>query len=277
MKIKEMYKNLEGKELFEYLHKNKKELIKKMKSTPQFGAAIPFFSEYVSDRETTKAVKALKNEDDIKSLEVEVIANMTNFMDSDNDVILQGAYNKSIQDKGSNIPFLKDHMHQVGAIIADTLSVSTRMINVKSLGIQSDVEESEALIFNGLVKKVYDEKVFNLYKDKLINQHSIGLQYVNLSLALNDEDYEDEYKVWKECYDKIINKSKALENGFFWAIREIKVFENSAVLFGSNSLTPTLSIIENSADIVTESKQIESPQSTQSDKSKVKSYHNFLF
>jgi hypothetical protein len=73
-----------------------------------------------------------------------------------------------------------------------------------------------------------------------VNQHSIGLQYVKLSLAINDEDYKEEFEVWNKYNEQIINKDKAEANGFFWAVQEIKLIENSAVLFGSNEITPTL-------------------------------------
>ena len=41
-------------------------------------------------------------------------------------------------------------------------------------------------------------------------------------------------------YDSIINKEKIDKSGYFWYVTEIKLFEISAVLFGSNELTPTV-------------------------------------
>ncbi len=90
-------------------------------------------------------------------------------------------------------------------------------------------------------------------QDKLskINQHSIGLKYIKIALAINDEDYKEEFEVWNKYFENVINKDKAEVNGFFWAVQEIKLIENSAVLFGSNEVTPTLDNnvkIEPSAD-----------------------------
>ena len=271
MKITELYKNKQGKELHDYLVSNKKELIQKKRSTPDVSEPFPHVHSYSAPNKTeqTKSVvKGLKNEDgtEDKALLVKVIANMANFMDMDDDVIVQGAYDKSIAQKGSNIPFLKDHMHKVECIIAETRNVYTEQIELSSIGVNSDVKNSQALIFEGLVKESYDPKIFALYNDGLVKQHSIGLRYLNIDLAINDPDYDAEFKNWEANYSKIINKERALEKGFFWIIRELQLIENSAVLFGSNQLTPTLqttqeNIEERSAVIDPARKQVEPQKS----------------
>ena len=43
--------------------------------------------------------------------------------------------------------------------------------------------------------KDYNAQIFNEYKSNRINQHSVGMQYVKIDLAVNDEEYENEYKV----------------------------------------------------------------------------------
>jgi len=102
--------------------------------------------------------------------------------------------------------------------------------------------------------KDYNEKVFNQYKMGRVNQHSIGLQYLQLELAINDEESEKEFDFWNKYYDQIINKEEADKKGFFWVVQEIRLIENSAVLFGSNEATPTL---DNNI------KSLESPSGTQ--------------
>ena len=187
-------------------------------------------------------------------LEVEVVANMVLYMDNDDDVLMRGAYNKSIRDKGASIPFLRDHIHEVGAIIAETLEVSARELDLAQLGIASAVDTSEALVFRALVKRVYNKQVFTLYEDGLINQHSIGLQYVDLELAIDDPQAPQEKSLFDKVLAQMINPERARERGFMWVVNEIKVFENSAVLFGSNEATPTLDIIGRAANAGTSSK-----------------------
>ena len=44
--------------------------------------------------------------------------------------------------------------------------------------------------------------------------------------------------------DKLGNPEQAEEKGYFWLVREAKLIEISAVLLGSNELTPTLNEIK---------------------------------
>src|SRR6056297_1642729 len=83
---------------------------------------------------------------------------------------------------------------------------------------------AEALMFKFEPMKNWNEKVYELYKDDSINQHSIGLQYVNIELAINDPDMKEEYAVWEKFYNQIINKEEAEKEGFFWAVRESKIY-----------------------------------------------------
>lgn len=248
--------NLTGKELFSYLKENKKELISKKKS-------MPIFSESLSSVKRVKPeMLTSKSENEEGKLVVEVVANLSNWMDSHQDVMLPNSWNKSIADKGNSIPMLKDHDHSVSAIIAKTLDVFTRDLSIKDLGFDSDVKKSQALVFKIEPRKEFDAKLFELYKAGEVTQHSIGLQYLNIELAINDKDEKEEFAVWEKYYPQVINKEEADKFGFFWAVKEAKIFENSAVLFGANSMTPTLSVTESSKS---STQNNEPPLGTQSD------------
>ncbi|HKZ36113.1 MAG TPA: hypothetical protein VJ184_00580, partial [Chryseolinea sp.] len=88
--------------------------------------------------------------------------------------------------------------------------------------------------------KEYNPIVFGQYLSKEVNQHSVGMVYVKLDLAVNDSEMKDEYVQWNKYINLIGNKEKAIEQGYFWAVKEAKLIEISAVLAGSNELTPTL-------------------------------------
>ncbi|HEX4888573.1 MAG TPA: hypothetical protein VFV37_11050 [Luteibaculaceae bacterium] len=219
------------KDLFRHLIDNKKELITQKKSMPITSDIVGF-----SPALKRAALKAADNGE----LILEVIANLSNWYDSHQDVMLPGSWANSIAQKGKNIPMIHDHIHSVTSIVAETLDVYAAPVNVSLLGYESDVKSSEALIFKIKPIEKLNPTVYNLYKMGLIKQHSIGLQYVNIELAVNDPDEETEYKAYQKYYPQIINKSDVDKNGYFWAIKEAKIFENSAVLFGSNSMTPVL-------------------------------------
>jgi len=65
------------------------------------------------------------------------------------------------------------------------------------------------------------------------------MYYLIIDLAVNDPESEQEFKMWTEIFPKLGNQEAALERGYFWVIREAKLIEGSAVIAGSNSLTPT--------------------------------------
>lgn len=214
-----------------------KEKIKKSKSVPKTGDSISYNTS-VHNGDNVKIEKL----NEVEEIEVEVVANMAMFMDSDNDVLSPTSWSKSVTERGVGnvIPFLKNHMHSTDGIIGKTVEFLDGKVNLTNLG-YPDVE-GDALIHRAKVFKLFDEQTFERYMAGVIKQHSIGLQYVQLDLAINEPEYEDEFKVWRSQINNIINKEETEKAGYFWWVTEIKLIENSAVLFGANSLTPTLSI-----------------------------------
>jgi hypothetical protein len=100
---------------------------------------------------------------------------------------------------------------------------------------------TQALFMESEVLSAYNEKVYNEYLNDEIDQHSVGMQYTRIELAVNDEtNYPNEYKVYQQHIAKIGNRAKVEDQGFFFAVSEAKLLEVSAVLLGSNELTPTL-------------------------------------
>jgi len=83
-----------------------------------------------------------------------------------------------------------------------------------------------------------DSDILEKYQKGLIKQHSVGLQYIKLDLAVNDPNDDEGYKVWQANIDKVINREMAEDEGFFFPIFEQKLIEFSAVVFGSNPYTP---------------------------------------
>jgi len=82
--------------------------------------------------------------------------------------------------------------------------------------------------------------MYKEYKANRVKNHSVGMQYVNIELALNDEEEKDEFATWNKYIDSIANREEVEQKGYFWAVKEAKVIEGSAVPIGSNRITPTL-------------------------------------
>lgn len=171
------------------------------------------------------------------SIDRTIIGNTYYWMDSHDDVHGKGCFSKST--KENKAFHLHDHEFKLTAKVGEPIKVYEDIISWNALNVDKE-GSTEALFMDTEIIKEYNSKIFNEYKQGKINQHSVGMQYVKIDLAVNDEEYDEEFKVWSDNIDKIGNPEKAEEKGYFWLVREAKLIEISAVLLGSNELTPTM-------------------------------------
>lgn len=227
-------------DLFRALIDNKKELISIKKSATKNADAVSF--AYLDT-----SVKIDTNKEDInsqiqspESLNVKVVINTTNFLDSHGDVHVSGIWNKSIKD---NVTFLhlQEHEREFDKVITDSANGYVQSITWKKLGLPYE-GRTDALIFESTIDKKRNEFMLNQYANGWVKNHSVGMRYVQLDMAVNSEaDFDKEEKaLWDEYYPIIANKEVADERGYFWVVKEAKIIEGSAVVMGSNSATPTL-------------------------------------
>jgi len=129
--------------------------------------------------------------------------------DSDGDVIRKGAFSKSIQERGANstsnrkIAFLRYHDWE------------------HQIGTFVSLEETDfgLLAKADLGRSTKGNDAFLDYQDGIIREHSIGFNYVpDKSFVIGEGDQQ------------------------FYEIKELILWEGSAVTFGANSLTPTLDV-----------------------------------
>jgi hypothetical protein len=185
----------------------------------------------------TSAIKGVHKDSEL-SLERTIVGNTYLWMDSHEDVHAKGCFSKSIKEN-KNIFHLHDHEFKITAKVGEPLKVYEQEVAWKDLGVERE-GNTQALLMDTEIMKEYNSQIFAEYKNNKINQHSVGMVYVKLDLAVNDEEYEEENKVWLDNIDAIGNKEMAEEKGYFWLVREAKLIEISAVLMGSNELTPTM-------------------------------------
>ena len=179
----------------------------------------------------------------IDSVEVKAIINTTNILDSHGDVHLKGIWNKSLKEN-KRILHLQEHKsNEFDKIISsgEDLKATTKDYSWKELGYNVE-GKTEALVFESKVKKSRNPYMFEQYKNGYINNHSVGMRYVKMELAVNDEDYEKEKDFWDKNIKNVVNRKEAEEKGYMWLVFEAKVVEGSAVPLGSNPITPTMNI-----------------------------------
>jgi len=225
-------------ELFKALKDNKKELISLKKSITKQADAVSF--GYMENEIEIANKEEINNEQNPDVLNVKVVINTTNFLDSHGDVHINGIWNKSVKD---NVSFLhlQEHEREFDKVITDTAKGSVQSMTWKELGLPY-LGRTEALIFDSQIQKKRNEFMLNQYANGWVKNHSVGMRYVSLNLAVNSEaEWDKEEKaIWDKYYPNIANKELADEKGYFWAVTEAKIIEGSAVVMGSNSATPTL-------------------------------------
>lgn len=149
---------------------------------------------------------------DAGSRKVAVYLSKFNSIDSDNDMIMRGAFKKSIDERGplaaSNrqIAFLRYHNweKQIGKFV-ELAEDNVGLFAVGQLGSSSIGEDA-----------------LRDYADGIIKEHSIGFQYI-----------PDKIK-WIE--------DSTLESGGYFQIVEVKLWEGSAVTFGANEYTNVVDV-----------------------------------
>lgn len=219
------------KEFFRYLFENKNLLLAEKKKVMKE-------ADCVSVAYIGKSNAPVSG--DVSVLKTRLIINTTNLLDSHSDVHLPGLWTKSLQEN-KNIYHLQEHNMAFDKVISDgeDLNAYVKEYSWNELGIDWS-GKTEALTFDSNVRKERNTFMFEQYKAGRVKNHSVGMQYVKVFLAINDIEYIQEYENWGKYYPEIINKEIADEQGYFWAVKEAKVIEGSAVIRGSNWATPTL-------------------------------------
>lgn len=242
-------------ELFKALKENKPSLIALKKSTEKRADAISYVNSEVTNVVANKEESTTTTE--IDKLQVKVVINTTNFVDSHNDLHINGIWNKSVSDNANKgFLHLQEHDRDFDKVISDNAKGYVESVSWKSLGLPYN-GKTEALIFDSVIEKKRNEFMFKQYANGWVKNHSVGMRYVKIDLAINSESEwdKDEKEVWDKYYSIIANKEVADERGYFWVVSEAKVIEGSAVVMGSNSATPTISV-ENKEEAVIDTSEI---------------------
>lgn len=238
-------------QLVDFFKKNKDFVIAEKKNTLK-----TFVNSDVacSDEMRTKDVET----EELSSEEIRAfpVISTTNVMDSHDDVHFPGVWKKSLKENAKNILHLQEHRMRFDHLISkgDDLKAFTESISWKDLGFKFS-GNTEALTFDSLIKRKINALMFDMYREKNVDQHSVGMRYVKISLGINDEDFPEAFKVWKSKIDEIVNKDKVIKQGYFFAVFEAKLVEGSAVLRGSNQFTPTQSV-SNKSELIEIKNQI---------------------
>lgn len=170
------------------------------------------------------------------------IINTTKYLDSHDDVHMDGIWNRSAKEQNGKLYYVADHEIKTNSIIAWPSDVNVMVKSVPWSWVGKDYAgNTEALIYEIDKSAIVNATAKQIIDSKRPVQNSVRMQYVKISLAMNSEDKNDvQYKAnWDKWLDEIANKEVAIENGYFFAVEEAKIVkEGSMVPFGSNDATP---------------------------------------
>lgn len=232
-------------QIFDYLRKNKSVLMLEKKASMKCADAIEtHYVKTIDDK--TMAVKAIEDTEipENGKFNIKVAINTTNIIDSHMDMHVNGIWKKSLKEI-KNLYLFQEHKYSFEYVISDSVKASTVLMSWKDLGYNYD-GLTEVLVFDAEVNPDDNELMAKKYKQNKVKNHSVGMRYVKIELAMNSDSRwdEEEKKVWDKYYPIVVNKEVADERGYFWVVTEAKIVEGSAVPIGSNQATPTLNISE---------------------------------
>jgi len=251
-----------GKDLLKWMVENKSLLIAEKKSELKkldegFTVPVNISSKYFVDKDgaLVKAVADQARETGNTDETVICVINTTNWMDSHSDVHIPGIWNKTLKDNNVML-HLQEHDMSFDKVISDESKGYTQKMTWKELG-YAYPGMTEALVFATPLKG-RNPFMEDQYRKGFVKNHSVGMRYVTIKLCVNeseDEYYKEEYANWVQYAPMVINIADAESQGYFWAVLEAKIVEGSAVVKGSNIITPTLGFKSAQPAETTEQKQ----------------------
>ena len=261
---KELNKEFESKEdLFKALVENESFIIDAKKS--QVYKSFEKGLQVVSDQKTIEKAfndseKGIKFDSDYYYF----VVNSANYLDSHNDMHVEGNWNKSVKDQNGKVYLVWHHdFSKTENIIAfpEDIEMMTSKVAWNLLGKVYD-GETYSLIYKVKMDKIVNEKVSKWLKEGRKLQLSVRMQYIKLETAFNsdDEDYTKQTENYNKYYPLIANKDEFKQIEYFFIVKEAKnVMESSLLPFGSNSATAEISQTENKTEADTITSEQEEP------------------
>lgn len=140
---------------------------------------------------------------------VKVALNKTGVKDLDEDIVDPNAFDKTIKERGPAGKNLIWHLTDHRASLKDAVGKFKELY----------MENGYLVGVTDIPNTAWGNDMMELYSKGAINQHSIGFSTVKREV-FNDDDWATRYQV----------------------LKEINLYEGSAVLFAANEFTPTLSV-----------------------------------
>ena len=233
-------------QIFKYLKENKSLVMQQKKSAIKrcdpFNYTVPFVNTK-SDFET-KDIAATNDTVDTGFVLLKFVGNTTNLMDSHDDVHIPKLWNKTLSDNPYFL-HLQEHEMEFEKVIHNRMTSYVKTVSWKSLNAPFE-GSTQALFGSSNAPVERNPYMVDQYRKGYVENHSVGMRYVKIVLCINSEEkyYSEEKDNWDKYYPMVANKDRADSKGYFFAVLEAELIEISAVVKGSNVITPTISVTE---------------------------------
>lgn len=232
------------KELFNFLVSEKESIIEQKKSVEKHCEGGISLIDQVN---LTSKAAVYENDKEKGILKRTILTNTYWWMDSMSDVHLgRGAegdtaiFSESIKNRAHKVYPIDQHNWSLDGKLGKTLQLYESPISWRNLGI-GKTGMTEGLFADAQIERSKNESRYMDYLNDEIDQHSVGMQYIDIQLAVNDEEeYPKEFAVYQKYLPKIGNRQAVEAQGYFFAVGKAKLKEYSAVIAGANELTPVI-------------------------------------
>lgn len=233
------------KELFDFLVTNKEQILEHKKAVEKHCEGS--ISVLVDSALQVSKAAIYENDKEAGILKRTILANTYWWMDSMSDVHLgRGAegdsavFTETIKNRVNKIYPIDQHNWSLDGRIGKTLNIYEAPISWRVLGI-GKTGMTEGLFADAQIERAKNAARYEDYLNNEIDQHSVGMQYIDIQLAVNDqEDFPKEYEVYQKYINKIGNRQAVESQGYFFAVGKARLKEYSAVIAGANELTPVI-------------------------------------
>jgi len=166
------------KDLFKYLVENKTEIFELKKSATKFSDC---FGVSENEKVEFKALNTSYVDDPTSgTIKRTIIANTYNWMDSHSDVHADKVFAKTISERKDKIFHLADHEYKMTAKIGKFTDIQEKAIQWTNLGVNK-FGYTQALFAESEIKATYNKSMFDAYLNKEVDQHSVGMIYVDIA------------------------------------------------------------------------------------------------
>jgi len=247
------------KELFFYLIDENELVISQKKSIvkrAEGGLSACFVTDQANEVFVNKAQKPIyENDKEAGILKRTILANTYWWMDTHSDVHLgrgeeseNAIFSESIKGRTNKIFPIDQHNFSLDGRMGKTLDIYEAPVSWRSLGV-GKTGMSEGLFAVAQIEQKKNAARYEDYLNDEIDQHSVGMRYIDVQTAVNDEkNFPKEAATYKKYIHKVGNRAAAEKQGFFFAVGKGHVGEYSAVISGSNELTPTIGVSQGSGE-----------------------------